>query len=70
LPTCGDGIVDDGEACDKGPTGSGECTSSCELVQPPSLGGCCSAERNASSSGALGVLTLGLVLRRRRRRQP
>jgi hypothetical protein len=68
LPICGDGIVDDGEACDRGPTGNGECTNTCELVQPPSLGGCCSAERSAGGSFALGALTLGLVLRRRRRR--
>jgi uncharacterized protein (TIGR03382 family) len=68
LPMCGDGIVDDGEACDRGPTGNGECTNTCELVQPPSLGGCCSAERGAGGSFALGALTLGLVLRRRRRR--
>ncbi|HEU4728710.1 MAG TPA: hypothetical protein VFT22_12490 [Kofleriaceae bacterium] len=67
-PTCGDGIIDDGEQCDNGPGGNGECTSMCELVQPPSLGGCCSAERGAGGSGVLGALTLGLVLRRRRRR--
>jgi hypothetical protein len=68
LPICGDGIIDDGEACDRGPTGNGDCTNTCELVQPPSLGGCCSAERGAGGSCALGALTLGLVLRRRRRR--
>jgi hypothetical protein len=67
LPTCGDGIVDDGEACDEGPTGNGDCTNTCERVEPPSLGGCCSAERGAGGSCALGLLTLGLVLRRRRR---
>jgi len=68
LPTCGDGIVDDGEACDRGPSGNGECTSTCQLVEPPSLGGCCSAERGAGGSMGLAVVTLGLVLRRRRRR--
>jgi hypothetical protein len=67
LPTCGDGIIDDGEECDRGPTGNGDCTNTCELVQPPSLGGCCNAERGAGGPCVLGVVTLGLVLRRRRR---
>jgi MYXO-CTERM domain-containing protein len=66
-PTCGDRIVDDGEQCDDGPGGTGHCTAGCQLVQPPSLGGCCSAERGAGGPAALGVLVLGLILRRRRR---
>lgn len=67
-PTCGDNIVDDGEQCDDGPTGDGSCTSTCALVEPPSLGGCCSAERGAGGGPcALAAAVLGLVLRRRRR---
>jgi hypothetical protein len=66
-PACGDGIVDDGEACDDGPAGDSTCTPSCELVGPPSLGGCCSAERGAAGPCALAAIVLGLVLRRRRR---
>ncbi|HMG24704.1 MAG TPA: hypothetical protein VK607_25380, partial [Kofleriaceae bacterium] len=38
-PACGDEIVDRGEQCDDGPTGDGHCTSTCQLVGPPSLGG-------------------------------
>jgi hypothetical protein len=69
LPSCGDGITDDGEACDVGHVGNGECTATCEIVEAPSLGGCCSAERGAGGSCVLGGLVLGLVLRRRRRRR-
>ncbi|HEY6175188.1 MAG TPA: hypothetical protein VIX73_12110, partial [Kofleriaceae bacterium] len=57
-PTCGDRIVDDGEDCDDGPAGTGHCTANCQLVQPPSLGGCCSAERGAAGPAALGVFVL------------
>ena len=67
MPTCGDGIVDDGEACDVGLAGNGDCTPACEVVGPPSLGGCCSVERDAGGSCGLAALVLGLVLRRRRR---
>jgi hypothetical protein len=67
LPACGDGIVDDGEACDAGPDGDSACTPACEDVEPPELGGCCSAGRGGGGSCALGALVLGLVLRRRRR---
>jgi hypothetical protein len=66
-PACGDKIVDDGEGCDDGPDGDASCTPDCRRVEPPSLGGCCSAERGAGSSFALGAVVLGLVLRRRRR---
>ena len=66
-PACGDGIVDDGEECDVGSAGNSECTASCDVVESPGLGGCCSAERGAGGSFGLGALVLGLVLRRRRR---
>jgi hypothetical protein len=69
-PACGDHIVDDGEDCDGGPTGSTTCTDQCETIEAPSLGGCCSADRSAGGSCALGGLVLGLVLRRRRRPRP
>jgi hypothetical protein len=64
---CGDHIVDDGEDCDNGPSGDGTCTAGCKLVEPPDLGGCCSAARGAGGSFALSAIVLGLVLRRRRR---
>jgi len=67
-PSCGDKIVDRGEECDDGPAGDGYCTSTCQLVGPPSLGGCCSAQRGGGGgAGALAAAVLGLVLRRRRR---
>ena len=66
-PACGDGIVDDGEECDHGSDGDGQCTPSCEQVEPPSLGGCCSAEGGAAGPFALGAIVLGLALRRQRR---
>jgi uncharacterized protein (TIGR03382 family) len=40
----------------------------CTLIEPPSLGGCCSAQRDAVGSGALAALTLVLLVRRRRPR--
>jgi MYXO-CTERM domain-containing protein len=66
-PACGDGIVDQHEDCDGGLDGSATCTPDCALIEPPGLGGCCSAQRDAGASGALGALVLGLILRRRRR---
>jgi hypothetical protein len=69
-PACGDGIVDDSEPCDVGSAGNSECTASCEVVESPGAGGCCSAKRDAGGSFALGALALGLVLRRRRRPLP
>jgi hypothetical protein len=64
-PSCGDRIVDDGEECDGGPAGDADCTSSCRLIGPPDLGGCCSTGRGAGGSCALAALVLGLLLRRR-----
>jgi uncharacterized protein (TIGR03382 family) len=67
LPACGDRIIDSGEQCDTGPDGDAGCTPDCQRVEPPSLGGCCSAAGGAGSSIGLGAAVLGLVLRRRRR---
>jgi uncharacterized protein (TIGR03382 family) len=66
-PACGDSIVDKHEECDGGLEGSATCTMECTLIEPPGLGGCCSAQGDAGASGALGVLVLGLIVRRRRR---
>jgi hypothetical protein len=68
LPECGDNIVDDKEECDDGPSGSVACTRNCERIEPPNLGGCCSAERHPGGACLLAGLTLVLVLRRRRAR--
>jgi len=67
-PSCGDSIVDDGEECDGGPDGNVTCTKVCTLIEPPGLGGCCSARRDATGSCVLAALTLGLLVRPRRRR--
>jgi hypothetical protein len=67
-PSCGDKIVDDGEECDDGPTGDGDCTSACELVKPPSLGGCCEAGHGTGGGAfALGAVVLVAIRRRRSR---
>lgn len=67
LPTCGDQIVDDGEACDRGIEGDATCTAACQSTELPS-GGCCSAGGGAGSVG-LGGLVMALLLRRNRRRR-
>ncbi len=76
--TCGNGAVDAGETCDDGNRVDGDgCSVNCALEDTGSGGGggtddtsgCCSANPGAASGSLLGVLTLGLVgLRRRRRR--
>ncbi len=70
--TCGDGIVEAGEACDDGNTASGDgCSSTCQLETDSSGGGgggCCSTSGGSSGPIVLSLLTIGLVLRRRRQR--
>ena len=67
LPACGDTIVDENEECDDGISGTSTCSTTCEVIEDPGLGGCCSAGRGAQGSLALGTL-VGLLLFRRRRR--
>lgn len=69
IATCGDGVVDEGEACDDGGVlvDGHACTATCELVADEG-GGCCSSS-GGSSSIALGLGTL-LLLRRRRLGSP
>jgi len=66
VPACGDRIVDSGETCDDGPGGSLTCTPACTLIVAPDLGGCCSTGRGVGGTGALSVVVLGWLLRRRR----
>lgn len=71
--TCGDGTVGAGETCDDGNTVDGDgCSATCQTETPTMMtkdaGGCCSAGGHPAGPAALGLLTLGLVLRRRRRR--
>jgi uncharacterized protein (TIGR03382 family) len=68
--TCGNGVIDPGEQCDDGNTVSGDgCSATCqdEATGKKSSGGCCSTSGGATGSLVLGVLTLGIVVRRRRR---
>jgi uncharacterized protein (TIGR03382 family) len=65
--TCGNNAVDEGETCDDGNRIDGDgCDKSCESED---AGGCCSSSSgNNLGAFGLGLLTLGLVFRRRRRR--
>ncbi|MDX2092316.1 MAG: hypothetical protein SFX73_30915 [Kofleriaceae bacterium] len=65
-PACGDSILDANEECDHG-AGDATCSSTCQSLELPTLGGCCSANRGASGSLALATFVSALVLRRRRR---
>jgi uncharacterized protein (TIGR03382 family) len=74
---CGNGTVDPGETCDDGNTTAGDgCSATCQtetIACPDSSndcgggGGCCSSTRDPSGAIALSLLTIGLVIRRRRR---
>jgi uncharacterized protein (TIGR03382 family) len=70
-PTCGNGVVDPGEQCDDGNTTNGDgCSSTCQdetTSGAKMAGGCCSASGGATASLGLALVTLGLVLGRRRR---
>jgi cysteine-rich repeat protein len=75
-PNCGNGAVDANEACDDGNVSDGDgCSATCEPEDggtgpedPTDGGGCCRVGGGPEGALALSVLTLGLVLRRRRRR--
>ncbi len=69
-PTCGNGMVDEGETCDDGNIDDGdECSATCTL---PGTGGgddtgCCSVGATPGGAAFLSLFTLGALLRRRRR---
>jgi cysteine-rich repeat protein len=64
--TCGNGNVDTDEACDDGNMTDGDgCSATCETEGEG--GGCCSVGTNPAGAIALSLLTIGLVVRRRRR---
>jgi MYXO-CTERM domain-containing protein len=69
---CGNGNVDTGETCDDGNTTDGDgCSATCQNEDGTGGGddgGCCSAGTNPAGPLVLSLLTLGLVLVRRRRR--
>ena len=69
--TCGNGTVETGETCDDGNTTDGDgCSATCqdETTMTTQPGGCCSIGAGPGGPIALGLFTLGLVFRRRRRR--
>jgi MYXO-CTERM domain-containing protein len=73
--TCGNGTVEPGETCDDGNTLDGDsCPATCQddSTNPGDGdndgGGCCSVGSSPTGALALGLLTLGLVVVRRRRR--
>jgi cysteine-rich repeat protein len=66
--TCGNNQVDDGESCDDGNRTSGDgCDMNCQDENGGGDGGCCSANTNPVGALAMSLLTIGVVLRRRRR---
>jgi cysteine-rich repeat protein len=74
-PNCGNGAVDTGETCDDGNITAGDgCSPTCETENPGENpgdddgGGCCSVGGGPEGALALSLFTLGLVLRRRRKR--
>ena len=73
-PNCGNGAVDTGESCDDGNITDGDgCSAVCETEtdggeeEEISDAGCCSVGGGPEGALALSLLTLGVVLRRRRR---
>lgn len=64
--TCGNHNIDDGETCDDGNTEDGDaCPADCGAAELADAG-CCSAGSDPAGPLAISVLTIGLVLRRRR----
>ncbi len=70
---CGNGNVDGDEVCDDGNNVDGDgCSATCQPEDGTGGGddgGCCSAGTNPAGPLALSLMTLGLVLVRRRRRR-
>jgi MYXO-CTERM domain-containing protein len=66
---CGNGNVDTDEVCDDGNTADGDgCSATCQPEDGSEDGGCCSAGTNPAGPLLLSFLTVGLVIRRRRRK--
>jgi MYXO-CTERM domain-containing protein len=75
-PFCGNGVMDADEVCDDGNVTDGDgCSSVCDNEsgdggggdEPGDKAGCCSASDDGRGVLVLTLITLGLVLRRRRR---
>jgi len=70
LPVCGNDAIETGETCDDGNTTSGDgCSATCvdETAPGEDGGGCCSTGADPTGALLLGVGSVLLVLRRRRR---
>ncbi|MBA3822234.1 MAG: hypothetical protein H0X17_25335 [Deltaproteobacteria bacterium] len=66
--TCGNTSVDEGETCDDGNRTDGDgCSANCEAEGDGDGGGCCSVGGGPEGALALSLLTLGMLVRRRRR---
>jgi cysteine-rich repeat protein len=74
-PNCGNGVVDGDEACDDGNVSDGDgCSAVCETEDGDggdgdgkADGGCCGIGTHPEGPLVLSLLTLGLIVRRRRR---
>ena len=64
--SCGNSVVEVGEACDDGNTLAGDgCSASCQ-DEAPAAGGCCSTGGDPAAALAVAAITLGIARRRRR----
>lgn len=68
-PTCGNGVLDDGEQCDDGNIDDNDgCSATCGL---PATGsddtGCCSVGATPGGAAVLSLFTFGMLIRRRKR---
>ena len=66
-PSCGNGNLDDGESCDDGNIDDGDgCSPTCGV--PGDDTGCCSVGATPGGAALLSLFTVGMLIRRRRRR--
>ena len=67
---CGNGVIDPGETCDDGNTVSGDgCSSTCQIEGGVKAGGGGCSVGGDGGAITLGMLALGMMIRRRRRAQ-
>ena len=68
-PTCGNGVLDEGETCDDGNIDDGDACSA--VCGDPAAGGdntgCCSVGATPGGAALLSMLTFGMLIRRRKR---
>jgi cysteine-rich repeat protein len=66
-PTCGNGVLDEGETCDDGNIDDGDgCSPTCSLPSEDETG-CCSVGATPGGAALLSLFTLGMLIRRRKR---